>query len=797
MKYIGNFHSLSGVPYEVVITTNYNNSPSPDTGTTTTEATTTTTTTTTEPTDEPTTYIDLTGTSPFVTNMDNESEMLYTPIKGQGATVSIVNNGTTDFKFDLFSIYPTQTKVVLKRTDTNKVVWVGFADCQIYDNQYEGEHDILQLECVGGLSALKNIAYTPVGVEKGNVSMLDVMLNCLLKINCYSELNVSRAVKLTQSDNGNILEQLYINEGNFFKERKDEKQTDNELAFTCYDVIEAICRYMNYTAVADGDKLYLIDYDNIRNGNNQYTTYDLSGPTLSSTAVTIADNVTLQASMYQGSNNNISLDNVYSKVSVTDNLYTFDNALPELFNYQATNITAADDWTKEDRVFTGSGIDDWELQTVASGNTIQTADGLMNSITDRNYHTFMKYYHNQPNYKFYWYEKDAELWRNSHTLNQVWPTEGFNYSETTTNIGAVGAKMQVDEIDKWENGKVSKLDLNEYVEIVWQDLDSYGSGSNPDYDVDGYEDFPAYLPMMSTVTDTALPFGGENAYIIVQGSVVCMDREQYYITPTAQSESKTNYLNWTRAYLNCQLEWDGLYYNGHNWTETPTTFKLPYLERDKRVSIAEYMAKELPIRNTVTWDMGLDLQGYAIKLPNDRVFVTKPKFTIYNLFRNSHQYRMVSLWIKNFKLSTVIANPLFDENQDDNTLYTNVIDENIYDNEYTTDWNITTWDDKKPNLSSVMHKQDGKYYYVDKLYNSATNLVLRQEEQFIVKAVNQYNAAGKRLSLILTPVHPYTIATETLIDNIKLIVDNQSIDYQTDSAEIELREINPITNLPQ
>ena len=203
------------------------------------------------------------------------------------------------------------------------------------------------------------------------------------------------------------MEQLYINEGNFFKERKDEKQTDNELAFTCYDVVEAICRYLNYTAVAEGDKLYLIDYDNIRNGNNQYTTYDLSGPTLSSTAVTIADNTTLQASMYQGSNNNISLDNVYSKVSVTDNLYTFDNALPELFNYQATNITAADDWTKEDRVFTGSTIDDWEMQTVASGNTIQTADGLMNSITDRNYHTFMKYYHNQPNYKFYWYEKDA------------------------------------------------------------------------------------------------------------------------------------------------------------------------------------------------------------------------------------------------------------------------------------------------------------------------------------------------------------------------------------------------------
>ena len=76
-------------------------------------------------------------------------------------------------------------------------------------------------------------------------------------------------------------------------------------------------------------------------------------------------------------------------------------------------------------------------------------------------------------------------------------------------------------------------------------------------------------------------------------------------------------------------------------------------------------------------------------------------------------------------------------------------------------------------------------------------MALRQEEQFIVKAVNQYNAAGKRLKLVLTPVHPYTIATETLIDNIKLIIDNQSIDYQTDSAEIELREINPITNLPQ
>ncbi|WP_180275182.1 hypothetical protein [Prevotella intermedia] len=91
------------------------------------------------------------------------------------------------------------------------------------------------------------------------------------------------------------------------------------------------------TAVADKDIVYFLDYDAIKNGINEYYSYSIDNPT--PTKITLAHSKTIIGSDYSGGGSSLSMDNVYNKVTVTDDFYTFDEVLPDMFD-NAVNITA-------------------------------------------------------------------------------------------------------------------------------------------------------------------------------------------------------------------------------------------------------------------------------------------------------------------------------------------------------------------------------------------------------------------------------------------------------------------------
>lgn len=103
------------------------------------------------------------------------------------------------------------------------------------------------------------------------------------------------------------------------------------------EVLEELCQYLGLTAVAEGDSVYFLDYDSIKHGRNTYYKYsvdDDSAPSLQ----TISFSKTITAEDYSESGATLSLDNVYNKVSVKADLYTFDSVLPNLFS-NLINIT--------------------------------------------------------------------------------------------------------------------------------------------------------------------------------------------------------------------------------------------------------------------------------------------------------------------------------------------------------------------------------------------------------------------------------------------------------------------------
>ena len=261
------------------------------------------------------------GGTPFTTEMDDSDETLYKPVKYQSATATIL---TRDYNFDIYSAKAQGTKVELLN-DTGKVLWTGYVTPNLYDMGFNEESEEVEIECIDALSTLQYIKYS--STNKSVVTFLDIIRKVLKSCNAYNYFYVSNNTQLTDNGTATILDKLYISENNFF-EKKDDDETDDDVAWTNQEVLEEICQYLGLTAIADGDSVYFLDYDAIKNGMNSYYKYEVN-TTATPTLETISYNKTITASDYSESGSSLGLDNVYNKVSIKDDLYTFDTIIPD------------------------------------------------------------------------------------------------------------------------------------------------------------------------------------------------------------------------------------------------------------------------------------------------------------------------------------------------------------------------------------------------------------------------------------------------------------------------------------
>ena len=66
------------------------------------------------------------------------------------------------------------------------------------------------------------------------------------------------------------------------------------------------------------------------------------------------------------------------------------------------------------------------------------------------------------------------------------------------------------------------------------------------------------------------------------------------------------------CWLKAKLEFNNAYWNGTNWTTQESYFKLEFGNSEQQ---DHYINKDFTISNNITWDMGLEGEGYAIQLP--------------------------------------------------------------------------------------------------------------------------------------------------------------------------------------
>lgn len=757
MKYISNFYSLSGDRYDLSIITNHSS------GTTR--------------------QITL-GVPPFVTEMDEDEENIYKSVKYQSATVSIIASGETDYMFDLYSGEANGTRVTLSKSGVT--VWDGFATPVLYNNGYSEIHDNIQLECIDGLSILQYYKYN--SDNKKVLPFIDIVNKILAKCEVYNNLYVSNNTKLTQSSTRPILNELYISEQNFFDEKKDN-ETDNDVAWTCQEVLEEICKYLGLVCVADGDSVYMLDYDAIKANKNTYYKYNIGSSAY--TSATLTSTLPITQEMYRGAENTISLDNVYNKVSVKDDFYTFDSVIPNMYD-NLQNITKSSDPALQSSENIGNGM---------FGEVVTGSDGNMEALVDR-----------------VW-SPDADSWSDFHVVfckyfkndnyNFTCPSE-INYTDTKTMEGCCIAKFFVKKLEhaavnSWwalifggqiDYGTLDKwLEVNEVSNPTFQNYICFFNPNN--------KTNQSWLTTKSN--DLTALFGGENAYLLIKGhyNFHYINEDPYPIAGGVDISEGRYAIKAGQTYLKCKLQWGNQYWNGSGWTQTNTTFNLPYLRSDSSSDERRsdsLMFKDKEFLNTVNWRIGTTKKGYAIPVPQGEVMEGLPQITIYSPFTPEYYstksgddegqwYKHSRVFLKDFDVQAIIGDPTFSDRNNTDTVYTNVIDDNHVQELDEVEFKICTNDNKNPNFSSVAYKSNNKFQFLNQTYNQAfaTNLV--QEEHYINRLCNQYKQPKIRLTLdLLNNVKPWAILTDKWLGQKKFIVSTQAIDYYNDKTNIVIVE---------
>lgn len=634
------------------------------------------------------------GGTPFVTSMKESPDNIYEPVKGSTATVEVV---TGDYMFDLYTGNAQGVKVTLTNTSDNVIEWVGYVSPRLYDMGFTEERETIEVEAVDTLSTLGDIVYRT--QNKETASFLTILLKILIPHVKARYLYVSDNVQLASSNGTDtILDKLSVSELNFFDEKTDENVTDDDVAWTCLEVLEEICRYLGYTVVMVGEDVYMLDYDAIKSKSPYYYRYDLTkyassngSYTLNSAParVSLTHTHKIVGSDHSSSSAKVSLNDIYNKISVKADTYTVDDTIADLTS-RLTNVTCTDATAQ------GLGV---KACDAAFFETIQDDDnpgGLLAVWMDvhndeaahgggkHNYTDFCAAkYMRSPNCKWWVYDSG---WNDVTSRFQ----DNITYSTTKEYNMAILAKYYTKNVGKDKTGKTSKYiqlvrDYNnahkndpsvttgEFIDklakaaditsLSWTDgiLISLPSMWSAWYEkrVDKPSDIMAEnmkYPMFQIECDGAFTQGGDKSAALITGDVYfhCIGGggsvDAY---PAEKNGWKVDKGNWIYPpedwFVTASIQWGNQWWNGESWQSTKCGFPLYWGEtadrdnesKKKKDTIDAWKASKMimefhPISNTVTWRFGTTERGHLVTMPTSGTVSGKPILTIYR----PHQPRL-------------------------------------------------------------------------------------------------------------------------------------------------------------
>nr|DAT88684.1 MAG TPA: hypothetical protein [Caudoviricetes sp.] len=255
---------------------------------------------------------ELIGTSTsFIVNIDDD-DFLYKPHKFSTATISVAGS---DYLQSLFSESYQDFRVNLYKND--KLVWTGFISPETYSQNYSDDVFEFSIDAISALATLQYIDYSVINTETQITSIFSIIKKCIIE--SKGKFNNIYIPCTYESGNTNFLESLTISEQNFFDEQSEAMKLD--------EVLDEICKVLNWTVCDYNGDVQFIDIDYISKGFTKYLKYnaDLS----SFEIVDITNNVNVQDVQYWGNDNQLDILGGFNKVKVRTNNYNTTSQVPE------------------------------------------------------------------------------------------------------------------------------------------------------------------------------------------------------------------------------------------------------------------------------------------------------------------------------------------------------------------------------------------------------------------------------------------------------------------------------------
>ena len=268
--------------------------------------------------------IRLAGDSPVVVSY-SENEYLYDPIRTSTCTVKVVSS---HYLMNLYSGKAQGTQVILRNEDTNTIEWCGFLQPNLYNQGFTECIEEIEFEASDCLSTLQYLRYEyfyngngqPMIVSFKNI--VDTIADRCELINSY----VFTQKLYSNSDESKIFDfkEFYISENNFYSEEGEP--------WTYQEVLEETCKYFGYVCFQWGDRIYFMDYDKYNSDKSMVGyRYVKEDDWYNRNYITLSNPNRITEKSIRGTGADISLDDVFNKVSVNCNYYNLEHLLPDLF----------------------------------------------------------------------------------------------------------------------------------------------------------------------------------------------------------------------------------------------------------------------------------------------------------------------------------------------------------------------------------------------------------------------------------------------------------------------------------
>lgn len=673
------------------------------------------------------------GDSPFTVDIEDE-EFLYTPTRFSTATIRVVGS---DYLQSLFSTGYQMYRVTLKVDGL--VTWCGFIKPELYTQDYTLKTFNLDLECISAMSTLEFIDYKQIGESRTFVSFWDLIKKCITSASAqYNAIYFPHVyAKDTESyaEGTNVLENMTVSEQNFFDE--------DDRAMNLKEVLEEVCKFLNWTCVDWRGDLYFIDIDHI----GEFYKY---GPVTFEKIGTEGLNLlNVQSIGFAGSDHALDILPGYNKVTV------------KCSNYPIEEIKITEDFDKL-KLLSNIG----EVSTnLGNGNTRHTQREVLypNVLT---MHQF--------------------TYKNG-TLSLITDLSIYkDKSNATELLGAIPLRYA-----SYESGLKTPTTQSYSYEYAIQVRQRCGAKYDPINDVTPNSVFNDSIVVLSAKNEAL--FFGKGGALSLNMSIKVLQKDKYdspFGGGIVPSEDGITYM---KDVVKVGIRIGDKYvskdnYGRFTWSNTPSTMSINLDQSSVENADGKMGTGFVSLYKTYgVLGKYSDADGVVIDIPTNLFGTLELSIYAPTLTEREGQVPYGYL-IKDLKLR--YCQPLdLDDDKNSDRIYENVVNENYINELDEIEFKISSYNNDGACHSKVIWFDD---YLTDNLYSVIEGTTIRPEEHLIRRIIKRYSAPQIKLTQVIkqtSDLTPLSRLSDNYMVNKRFINAGGTIDYKMNRFECIMIEV--------